>query len=293
MILAILSMSAIIILSLYLFLLKRDIKKMNDQFQTIESERNQLIELNLVDSSLNSLAESINNQLLNQKSIRIASVRRESELKETISNISHDLRTPLTAIVGYLQLLEREDLSEKQQEYIQIILEKALVMRDLTHSFFELSYYESKEVESDLEQINLSHLLIDEILRETASFEKKSIVPEIDIQEDCWVYADKKFLTRIIQNILANILQHGEDTAQFTLFKNEKTILKISNHYDPSLEIDSSRLFDRFYTSDGSRSGKGNGLGLSIVKLLAEKLNTTVSATAEEGLFTIQVEFEN
>lgn len=266
---------------------------MNDQLQTIEIKRNQLIELNLVDSSLNSLAESINNQLLNQKSIRIASVRRESELKDTISNISHDLRTPLTAIVGYLQLLEREDLSEKQQEYIQIILEKALVMRDLTHSFFELSYYESKEVKIDLEKINLSHLLIDEILRETASFEKKSIVPEIDIQEDCWVYADKKILTRIIQNILANILQHGEDIAQFVLFKNEKTVIKISNHYDPSLEIDSSRLFDRFYTSDGSRSGKGNGLGLSIVKLLAEKLNTTVSATAEEGLFTIQVEFEN
>lgn len=293
MILAILSMSAIIILSLYVFLLKRDIKKMNDQLQTIESERNQLIELNLVDSSLNSLAESINKQLLKQKSIRIASVRRESELKETISNISHDLRTPLTAIVGYLQLLEREDLSKKQQEYTQIILEKALVMRDLTHSFFELSYYESKEVKIDLEQINLSHLLIDEILRETASFEKKSIVPDIDIQEDCWVYADKKILTRIIQNILANILQHGEDTAHFVLFKNEKTVLKISNHYDPSLEIDSSRLFDRFYTSDGSRSGKGNGLGLSIVKLLAEKLNTTVSATAEEGCFTIQVEFEN
>lgn len=77
MILAILSMSAIIILSLYVFLLKRDIKKMNDQLQTIESERNQLIELNLVDSSLNSLAESINKQLLKQKSIRIASVRRE------------------------------------------------------------------------------------------------------------------------------------------------------------------------------------------------------------------------
>ncbi|OTO14661.1 sensor histidine kinase, partial [Enterococcus sp. 3H8_DIV0648] len=223
----------IIIVSLVfsIFLLKRDIKKIDLQLRDMDLDRNQLTGLSLADTTVNSLAETINRTILNQKEERIAEIKKERELKETISNISHDLRTPLTAIIGYLQLLEREALSKDQREFVRVSLEKSMTMKNLTQSFFELSYYESQNIELDLRKINLSNLVIEGILQETSNFEKYTITPKFDIQEDCWVYKDERLLVRLLQNLISNVLQHGKESVHFVLSQKEETILTITNKY--------------------------------------------------------------
>lgn len=217
-------------------------------------------------------------------------MNREQELKETISNISHDLRTPLTAIIGYLQLLEREELSKDQAKSIKILLEKSLTMKNLTQAFFELSYFDSQLTDTELVRINLSNLLIDELLKESVNFDFSTIEPQLKIQEDCFVLTDKKLLTRVLQNLIVNVLQHGQEKVIVELTQKEKTVLKISNKYKAGTKIDTQRIFQRYYVADNNETNRSNGLGLAIVELLCHRLGIIIEAVVDPEYFTICLE---
>lgn len=279
----------ILILTLFLILSQREISKINQRLKQIDLNSNQLVEISLFNPAINQLTETINQQIMEQRTERITTFNQEQELKETISEISHDLRTPLTSMIGYLQLLEREELSAEQQEAVQILLEKSLAMKSLTQSFFELSYYESKTVELELERFNLSQLLIDEMLKETATFEQQLIVPTLEVQEDCFILSDAKLVTRILQNVIANVLQHGKDQLRVELLQQEQTILTFSNKYESAEPIDPQKIFQRFYVASHAR--KGNGLGLAIVELLSKQLAIDVTAEVSGEDFTIRLAF--
>lgn len=279
----------ILILTLFLILSQREISKINQRLKQIDLNSNQLVEISLFNPAINQLTETINQQIMEQRTERIATFNQEQELKETISEISHDLRTPLTSMIGYLQLLEREELSTEQQEAVQILLEKSLAMKSLTQSFFELSYYESKTVELELERFNLSQLLIDEMLKETATFEQRLIVPTLEVQEDCFILSDAKLVTRILQNVIANVLQHGKDQLRVELLQQEQTILTFSNKYESAEPIDPQKIFQRFYVASYARNG--NGLGLAIVELLSKQLAIDVTAEVSGEDFTIRLAF--
>lgn len=275
------------------FFMRREINRLNERIKELDLESNQLLEINLFNRSINRLTETLNRQFMGQRAYRIAAINREHELKETISNISHDLRTPLTAIIGYLQLLERENLSLEQEEAIQILLKKSQAMKNLTQAFFELSYYESQVIETKPEKINLSNLLIEEMLKETVNFESKEIEPIFDIQEECFIFSDVKLVTRILQNIITNALQHGREELTVRLVKKEKVILTFSNKYDPKLEIDPGKIFQRFYVANEAREKQGSGLGLAIVELLCQRIDSSVSASVDSNYFTIQLEISS
>lgn len=280
----------ILILAFLIFLLRLEILKINDRLKRLDFESNQLLEINLFDRSVNTLTETLNEQIIEQRAYRIAVMNREQELKETISNISHDLRTPLTAIIGYLQLLEREELSKNQAESIKILLEKSLTMKNLTQAFFELSYFDSQLTETELVRINLSNLLIDELLKESVNFDSSTIEPQLKIQEDCFVLTDKKLLTRVLQNLIVNVLQHGQEKVIVELTQKEKTVLKISNKYKAGTKIDTQRIFQRYYVADNNETNRSNGLGLAIVELLCHRLGIIIKAVVDPEYFTICLE---
>ncbi|MGO3602113.1 MAG: sensor histidine kinase [Enterococcus malodoratus] len=264
--------------------------KINDRLKRLDFESNQLLEINLFDRSVNTLTETLNEQIIEQRAYRIAVMNREQELKETISNISHDLRTPLTAIIGYLQLLEREELSKDQAKSIKILLEKSLTMKKLTQAFFELSYFDSQLTDTELVRINLSNLLIDELLKESVNFDSSTIEPQLKIQEDCFVLTDKKLLTRVLQNLIVNVLQHGQEKVIVELTQKEKTVLKISNKYKAGTKIDTQRIFQRYYVADNNETNRSNGLGLAIVELLCHRLGIKIKAVVDPEYFTICLE---
>lgn len=280
----------ILILAFLIFLLQREILKINDRLKRLDFESNQLLEVNLFDCSVNTLTETLNEQIIEQRAYRIAVMNREQELKETISNISHDLRTPLTAIIGYLQLLEREELSKDQAESIKILLDKSLTMKNLTQAFFELSYFDSQLTDTELVRINLSNLLIDELLKESVNFDSSTIEPQLKIQEDCFVLTDKKLLTRVLQNLIVNVLQHGQEKVIVELTQKEKTVLKISNKYKAGTKIDTQRIFQRYYVVDNNETNRSNGLGLAIVELLCHRLDIIIEAVVDPEYFTICLE---
>lgn len=280
----------ILILTFLIFLLRLEILKINDRLKRLDFESNQLLEINLFDRSVNTLTETLNEQIIEQRAYRIAVMNREQELKETISNISHDLRTPLTAIIGYLQLLEREELSKDQAESIKILLDKSLTMKNLTQAFFELSYFDSQLTDTELVRINLSNLLIDELLKESVNFDSSTIEPQLKIQEDCFVLTDKKLLTRVLQNLIVNVLQHGQEKVIVELTQKEKTVLKISNKYKAGTKIDTQRIFQRYYVVDNNETNRSNGLGLAIVELLCHRLDIIIEAVVDPEYFTICLE---
>ena len=280
----------ILILAFLIFLLQREILKINDRLKRLDFESNQLLEVNLFGCSVNTLTETLNEQIIEQRAYRIAVMNREQELKETISNISHDLRTPLTAIIGYLQLLEREELSKDQAESIKILLDKSLTMKNLTQAFFELSYFDSQLTDTELVRINLSNLLIDELLKESVNFDSSTIEPQLKIQEDCFVLTDKKLLTRVLQNLIVNVLQHGQEKVIVELTQKEKTVLKISNKYKAGTKIDTQRIFQRYYVADNNETNRSNGLGLAIVELLCHRLGIKIEAVVDPEYFTICLE---
>ena len=233
------------------------------------------------------------NQLLELRQEERALYRRkEQELRRQIANVSHDLRTPLTSILGYLQLLEGEGLPlEKRAEYLAVIEGRARTLQTFIAAFYDLSRIEGGELPLEREKVDLSRALSDQLAAAYEQIEAAGLAVEVDIAPGLPpVWADSGAVTRIFSNLLTNALRHGEDTLSVRLYREGGVILSaFSNRAEGLTAEDASHVFERFYTADKMRTGQSTGLGLAIVKALAERMGHTVAARWEDGVFTIEV----
>ena len=233
------------------------------------------------------------NQLLELRQEERALYRRkEQELRRQIANVSHDLRTPLTSILGYLQLLEGEGLPlEKRAEYLAVIEGRARTLQTFIAAFYDLSRIEGGELPLEREKVDLSRALSDQLAAAYEQIEESGLVMEVDIAPDMPpVWADGGAVTRIFSNLLTNALRHGEDTLTVKLYREGNAVVSaFSNRADGLTAEDAAHVFERFYTADKMRTGQSTGLGLAIVKALAERMGHTVAARWEDGVFTIEV----
>ena len=233
------------------------------------------------------------NQLLELRQEERALYRRkEQELRRQIANVSHDLRTPLTSILGYLQLLEGEGLPlEKRAEYLAVIEGRARTLQTFIAAFYDLSRIEGGELPLEREQVDLSRALSDQLAAAYEQIEAAGLAVEVDIAPGLPpVWADSGAVTRIFSNLLTNALRHGEDTLSVRLYREGGVILSaFSNRAEGLTAEDAAHVFERFYTADKMRTGQSTGLGLAIVKALAERMGHTVAARWEDGVFTIEV----
>lgn len=292
--LAILILSLLIILLiLYVYYLKTQIKSMGKQLENIsEGKTEKKIDISLLDKDVEYLAGNINRNINFQKQLRIEVLRNEQKLKDSIANISHDLRTPLTSIIGYLQLLEKSELSEKQREKINIIKKKSEMLQKLITSFFEITIIENDNVHINLEKINMNNFLSDALLQNIVAFKDANITPIFDLPKTTiFVEGDKMILQRIVQNLISNITKYGSSYAKISLSQKERIELSFANKVEDPKKINVDLLFEKFYTSDKSRSSGSTGLGLSIIKLLAEKINAKAVAEIEEDILTLKIVF--
>ncbi len=233
------------------------------------------------------------NQLLDLRQEERALYRRkEQELRRQIANVSHDLRTPLTSILGYLQLLEGEGLPlEKRAEYLAVIEGRARTLQTFIAAFYDLSRIEGGELPLEREKVDLSRALSDQLAAAYEQIEAAGLAVEVDIAPGLPpVWADSGAVTRIFSNLLTNALRHGEDTLSVRLYREGGVILSaFSNRAEGLTAEDAAHVFERFYTADKMRTGQSTGLGLAIVKALAERMGHTVAARWEDGVFTIEV----
>lgn len=291
---------AIIILSLiclflfcYLTLMKHEIRNITKELISNRQESyNKQIRVQLFDRDLTELTKECNNNLNYQTDCKRKAMHQEQTTKQAISDIAHDLRTPLTVVKGNLQLLKKEgSFSEKEQQYLQICETKTEELKYMVNEFFELSMLESDYSNIELTSINITRLLPDIILEHELFIREYKLTPILNFPEKTiLVQGNLQFLERIFMNLLNNTFKYAKE--QFLVQLNEEEsecIIEFSNPCTDIHNIDVVHLFDRTYMSDKSRHKSGNGLGLYIVKLLAEKQGAKVSAQIKKNELVIKI----
>lgn len=284
-----------IVLLIRLVIIRHEIRLLKETLNhNLDPEYNRQITITLLDRGLNSLAAEINRSLDYQRRLKRDAVRAENDLKQSVSDIAHDLRTPMTVIKGNLQLLTQEEqLSPGGKEHLAICCEKADVLKDMADAFFELSVLESDDAAAEIRTVNLTKVLMQFLADSEAAIRLHGLEPEIVLPEKTVsIRADEQMLLRMLGNVLNNILKYAKDTFRLEA-KQEGACCTVSfSNTVPAEQMpDPERMFQRSYRADASRSGGGAGLGLFIVRLLAEKQNAQVSASAEGNVLTLQMQF--
>jgi signal transduction histidine kinase len=280
----------IVIIVVYHIFLQLQLRNINRQLKKrlIEHTR-QPISLELMNKELSTLVVNINKCLKAEEQLRLEGIREEKRFKEMIANISHDLRTPVTAIKGYQQLMEKGTLSEEQQQKLAIAQKYTNELGDLIEHFFEYSFLLNIDPKHNMERINLTDLVTEFLAESVVSFEDNNMAIQLNETEPVYVLADREMTTRIIQNLIRNCLIHSSGDITVQVMAKKCAIISFKNPVKKEAELDPKRLFDRFYTADKARS-KSTGLGLSIVKLLAEQMGGNASASLQNGEIDIRVE---
>ena len=254
----------------------------------LSSDTNQLITVSSSDKHVRLLASEIAKQLAELRRQRRQYINGDRELKEAVTNISHDLRTPLTAICGYLELLEAEEMTDNTRRYVEQISNRTEALKALTEELFRYSVVSSV---SDLnyEAVNLGRVLEDTLISFYGAFEQKNITPNISLPDSAIVRSlDKSALSRIFGNIISNAVKYSD--GDFSVTMTDAGEITFSNTASELSSVDVGKLFDRFYTVDSAR--KSTGLGLSIAKLLTERMGGFISADYKGNTLSITFSFK-
>ena len=283
----------IIILIIFLILLIRNIKALRFDVEKLNNRKtNELLKIKYPSIEIEKLIIEINKSIILRKETEEKYRCMDLELRQAIANISHDLRTPLTSIIGYVQLLKDESIDKDvKEEYLNIIEKRSIVLKNLISSFYDLSRLQANEYDLDIEKVNLNNILCEIIAAFYEEISSKGIEPSIDIDENSYkVYGDKKAINRIFTNLINNILKYAKDCVSISLKKeNDYIITKFSNRTDEIEEIDVDRIFERFFTVDRMRTGQNTGLGLAITKILVEKQGHEIWAEKDEDLSILSI----
>ncbi|EJE7234075.1 HAMP domain-containing histidine kinase [Clostridium sporogenes] len=283
----------LILLLSYVFFIKREIRCIRIQLEEYNNLNSfKKIDATLFDKEIENLAYSINKHIDINIQSQIKQKRLEEEIRRSIANVSHDLRTPLTSIIGYIQMIKKGNLSkEKQIEYIDIAERRAKDLQNLLSDFFELSVIESPDYYIELEEININNILCEVIASFYNSFIDKNISPKIDLpKENIMVIGNEAAIKRVLENLIINIVKHSKEDVYISLKKeNDKAVVTTINKCDNITESDIELIFNRFYKKDTARTNKNGstGLGLSISKSLMEKMNGEIYAEVHKDLLHI------
>ena len=238
------------------------------------------------------LLQEVNRLLEARRADQAAWRERDKSLRQQISNISHDLRTPLTSILGYLQLMEDPDLPEaERKEYLAVVESRSKALQSLITGFYELSRLEGGEYPLERVPVNLHASLSGLLAAFYNDFTDRGFDMTVELEEGLPpVQADEGAVLRVFTNLLRNALDHGQGGMEVRLFREGDRVVSLFRNQTADLtEEDVPHVFDRFFTSDKMRTGRNTGLGLAIVKALADRMGCPVSAALSDGWFEIKI----
>ncbi|MCR5022167.1 HAMP domain-containing sensor histidine kinase [Ruminococcus sp.] len=262
----------------------RSIRKQFDE--KLETDTNTGISIHSADRNMRELAGSINNQLKKLRAEHNRYVSGDAELKAAITNISHDLRTPLTAICGYLEVMKKEEKSEQMEKYLDIIGGRAELMKQLTEELFRYSVILSSDADADIEDVSVNQVLEDCIMGYYAALSEKGIAPKIELCEEKVIRTvNKNALARTFNNLMNNALKYSDGDLFISLSAEGEIIF--SNTAADLTTVQVERLFDRFYTVQAARNS--TGLGLSIARTFIEQMNGSISAELADNRLIIRI----
>lgn len=268
-------------------------RKAAEEIRTAFAERlredtNVGIDISSSDRKLRRLAADIDRQLKLLRKEHIRYTEGDRELKDAVTNISHDLRTPLTAICGYMELLEQEEMPEAVRQYLAIISNRIEALKKLTEELFQYSVNLSGSRYDRLEPVVLNDALEECLAAYYGALCEKRIVPRVTMPEGRIIrQMDKAALSRIFGNVVSNAIKYSDGDLLIDLSK--QGTITFSNHTQKLDHVSVSRLFDRFYTVENNRNA--TGLGLSIARTLTEQMGGEISASLSDGLFVLEIRF--
>ena len=278
----------IFVLLAKVYFLRKSAQEISEAFRDrLTADTNTLIDISTRDPYMRQLAADINMQLRLLRKQRHKYLTGDRELKEAVTNISHDLRTPLTAICGYLDLLEREEKSENTARYLSLIENRVDAMKQLTEELFRYSVILSTE-EMAMETVHINGVLEESIAAFYGALTNRGIQPQIHMSDRrIEKQLNRDALARVFSNVLNNALKYSDGDLEITLLDDGKIVF--SNTATRLNEVQVGKLFDRFFTVEAARNS--NGLGLAISKTLVEQMGGTIQAKLEEGRLYICIYF--
>lgn len=291
----------VIILSLIAFLsllrlwmYKLHLRDLNKQLRFMtEYETNMLLTSQINSKNWNNMHVLINTLITEQHSIKQLYQHNEQTFRNTLTDLSHDIRTPLTSLDGYFQILVKEKDPAKRRYYENIIQGRIYVLKEMLEAIFMYTKLQNETYELNIEKVQLNSILIDTIFSFYQEMEEQHLKPRITITETpIFIEGNKEALHRIFSNLINNALIHGKDRLEITLSQKNETIqLVFANNIPSKYKVDINKVFDRFYMSDSSRNNNSTGLGLFITKELTTKMQGDVSAELEDGVFRMNLTF--
>lgn len=285
-VIGILALTGWLFFSVRYWLLKKDIRRLsqdisdfskNATFTDLKTDGSNRVLIPLVDS-MNELITAKNQAVVRR-------LQRDREMKWMIANISHDLRTPMTSIKGYLSLY-RKGTEEERERYFEIINQRLANVEVLIDDFYFLSCLESKDLMLKTEYRDISLMIPEIIGMFYYEFEERKILPEFRLEEGLRTEVNEEAFTRILSNIVQNVLRYGEDFFRISAEKGEQLVLRFENRTRQVIH-DPENLFLRTVVADPSRTSKGAGIGLAIAKELSEQSGWNISAEYHGGIFAI------
>lgn len=283
-----LALAALCLLA-YLLVLRHSLREAAEELdEKLRTDTNTLISISSSDRAMQSLVTHINRQLQALRRERLRLQTGNDALTVAVTNVSHDLRTPLTAICGYLDLLEQEPQTEAAARYLAVIRERTDAMRALTEELFRYSVLTATADELHTEPVCLNDVLEQSLAGFYGTLSARGITPSVHLPEEKVIRPlDAAALRRVFDNILSNAAKYSDGDLAVVLAPDGK--VTFSNRASALSRVEAARLFDRFYTVDSARGS--TGLGLSIAKLLTEKLHGTISADYENETLRICIAF--
>lgn len=290
-ILLIFSFIFIFVLIIYLFLLKKELRRITCEIKIQRQDTNQLLHSSFSCTELNALLLEMNTILKSTKEEKIAMEKDKETFHKMILNISHDLRTPLTSALGYIDLLLFSNLNKEGKKELKIIEERLKRLEELINSFFAFSKVISDSNKPSLEKVNLVSILEESIIHYYEDYEKKNRTIQFSsANRKCEIFSNKDMLFRVFDNLIGNAFKHSNGNLEIILKKKNEIKIEFKNELSIQ-ELDIEHIFDEFYTVDISRTKGNTGLGLAIVKEFTEELGGSIKATKKKNQFFIVITF--
>lgn len=267
--------------------LKRAVKDIEESLsEKLTTDTNTLISVSSEDKRIRSLAVTLNKELAVLRKEKFSYINGNTELKNSVTNISHDLRTPLTAICGYIELLEREEKTKEAEKYLDIIKKRVEFMVKLTEELFGYSVIMSEDGGKTTSYTDVKNVLEESIASFYEVLISRNIVPVINLTKEKVIRkTDPHALSRVFSNLLNNAVKYSDGDLEISLFENGEIVFANTASKLDVVEVE--KLFDRFYTVETAKNS--TGLGLSIAKTLTEQMGGEISAKYKDGKLYIKI----
>src|SRR5574344_635721 len=279
---------AVVVLCIY----KRQVRKMCKQLEVLQkNDSNLLVSLNIHFKELEKLADHINKNNTYCRKRNIECENRDRMLKQAITNISHDIRTPLTSLNGYFELLQLTNDKSEKERYYQIIQERIHYLKEMLEQLFTYVKLQNGDYDFDLKRVDAKELLCKTIFTFYDDIKEKNIEPVIELpDEPTYGLLNGFALIRVYQNIIKNAMDHADRELIIKMITDDQNIvIRFTNSMCDGEIIEPDKVFNRFYRGEQSKSQTSTGLGLSIAKEMVEKMDGEIEAYIKENQFTIEI----